>query len=99
MKMNTGLSEQHINVLKTACLRHPEIEAAILFGSRAKGCYKKGSDIDLAIKGTGITHNTVLLLKSELEDSMLPFFVDVLHYESISSPALREHIDRVGIRL
>lgn len=97
--MNTGLSEQHINILKTVCRHYPEIENIVLLGSRAKGCAKQGSDIDIAIKGANVSLDTIMHLRSELEESMLPFFVDVLHYETIKNPAIREHIDSVGITL
>lgn len=97
--MNTGLTDSQLTLLRTLCSHYPEIEKALIFGSRAKGTYKEGSDIDLAIKGKGVSHRTVTALHSDLEDSSLPYFVDVVAYETISNPALKEHIDRVGIEI
>lgn len=94
--ISTGLTEQHLAILSQACGRYPEIEDAVIFGSRAKGNYKPGSDIDIAIKGPQVTRRTVAGLCSDLEDSALPFFVDVVAYDGISNPALKEHIDRVA---
>jgi predicted nucleotidyltransferase len=72
----------------------------VLFGSRAKGTQKIASDVDLAIKGKAVTYATAVRLADMLnEEKPLPYFFDVLHYESIIEPRLLEHIDRVGIVL
>lgn len=97
--MSTGLAELHVNILKTLCRHYPEIESIVLFCSRAKGCAKQGSDIDIAIKGAHVSLDTIMHLCSELEESTLPFFVDVLHYDTIKNHALQEHIGNVGITL
>lgn len=95
----TGLTEQQLTILRKACARYPEIEDVVIFGSRAKGNYKPGSDIDIAIKGAGVTRRTVASLRSDLEDTTLPFYVDVVAYDSITNPELKEHIDRVATAL
>lgn len=93
----TGLTEQQLVILWKALGRYPEIEEAVIFGSRAKGNYKPGSDIDIALKGARVTRRTAVALRSDLEDSTLPFFVDVVVYDSITNPALKEHVDRVAV--
>lgn len=95
---NTGLTEQQLAILDKACAHYPEIESYVIFGSRAKGNYKSGSDIDIALKGAGVTHRTLAALHSDLEDTTLPYFVDIVAYNYISNTALKEHIDRVGIK-
>jgi uncharacterized protein len=98
--MKYGLSRQDIEeILKT--FRHfPEIDEAILFGSRAKGNYKAGSDVDIAIKGDKIEHACVAGLSSLLnEESSLPYFFDIVHFEQIDEPKLVQHIERVGKRM
>jgi len=78
----------------------PEIDSVVLFGSRAKGTQKIASDVDLAIKGESVTYETAVRLADMLnEEKPLPYFFDVLHYESIDEPRLVEHIDRVGVVL
>ena len=68
-----------------------------LFGSRAKGTYKAGSDIDIAIKGSNIDHKLVMALSTRLnEETTMPYFFDIVHYDGITDPELRAHIDRVG---
>ena len=74
-----------------------EISQAVVFGSRAKENYKKGSDIDIAIKGHGITEDTVVRLSVKLnQEAPIPYFVDVVHYEGITNRELVDHIDKVG---
>ena len=92
-----GLSETDCRYIKNALSHYPEIEQAIIFGSRAKGNYKPGSDIDIALKGKRITEKHVFQLRDELEEQLpLPYFFDLIRYDSISNPDLFQHIDRVG---
>lgn len=96
MQDDTGLLPSDIAHIVAAAAALPAIEQVILFGSRAKGTYKRGSDVDLAIKGLGVTYDTVLELRNQLNEELpLPYFFDVVDY-AICDPALRGHIDRVG---
>lgn len=72
-----------------------EVHEAILFGSHAKGNYKPGSDTDLAVKGS-VSKDVLSRLLTAFEETVLPYFVDVVVYDNIKNEALREHIDRVG---
>ena len=98
--MRYGLRDSDLTHIIQAARQIEEVEELILFGSRAKGNYKKGSDVDLAIKGDRITRSTVVQLWGWLnEESPMPYFFDVVQYETISEPRLIEHIDRVGVTL
>lgn len=90
-----GLSESNGNCILDILSRFSAVQEVILFGSRAKGNYKSGSDIDLAIKGD-ITKDVLSTLLAVFEDSLLPYFVDVVVYGHLKNEALIEHIDRVG---
>lgn len=73
-----------------------QISEVILFGSRAKGAFREGSDIDIAIKGSNLTFESkdaILLLYDKL---FLPWKLDIVLYESIQEPELKAHIDRAG---
>ena len=95
--MNIGLEQNDFDEILEIVAQFPEINKTIVFGSRAKGNYQKGSDIDLAITGKNVTQNTLLKLSEKLNsESLLPYFFDILHYENIESNELKEHIDRVG---
>ena len=70
-----GLKRRDRKNILAAVSKFPEIERVKIFGSRAMGNYKKGSDVDLAIAGSQITFKTVLRLRSMLnEDLPLPYF-------------------------
>lgn len=94
-----GLTSIHQAIIDRIFSQYPHVEEVIVFGSRAKGNYKPGSDIDLAIKGADLTREDLCSLTEAFEESLLPFFVDLLAYSSISNPDLKAHIDRVGITI
>lgn len=92
-----GLTETSERVLIEAFSQYPQIKEVLIFGSRAKGNYKKGSDVDLAIRGEQCTPALALTLSSIINEELLvPYMVDVIDYESLTHQALKEHIDRVG---
>jgi uncharacterized protein len=98
--MPHGLKDMDIQLILESVRSFPEISQLVLFGSRAKGTFKKGSDVDLAIKGTSVTYDTAVKLADVLnEEKPLPYFFDVIDYESITEQRLIDHIDRVGIVL
>jgi predicted nucleotidyltransferase len=95
--MNEGLTEADMNHIRAAIKQFPEIEEAVIFGSRAKGTHKKASDVDLAIKGRAVSPETIQRLNFLLNEELpLPYFFDVVHYEALENRLLTEHIDRVG---
>ncbi len=95
--MAYGLTERDLAHILSALRQFPQIEQALIFGSRAKGTCKTGSDVDLVIKGKAITYQDVTRLSDLLNERFpLPYFFDVAHYEDIDNPALIAHIDRVG---
>ena len=57
--MNSGLTESTTAQIRDVFSKHPEIDQVILYGSRAKGNYKPGSDIDLTLIGSSITQNVL----------------------------------------
>ena len=75
------------------------ISKAVLFGSRAIGTQKVGSDIDIAINGVNLTLDDVLEVSIEIEELSLPYKFDLVIYDRIKEKALVEHINRVGIVL
>lgn len=95
--MKFGLTEHAIIQIAKVFAQHPAIERAVLYGSRAKGNYKNGSDIDLTLVGDAL--NTALLhtLINELDDLLLPWMIDLSIYAQIDNPDLRSHIERVGV--
>jgi len=94
---NFGLLKRDWDFINKALQFFPEVEKAIIFGSRAMGNYKKGSDIDLAIVGNNINDQIKTRLSSMLnQDLPIPYFIDVVDYKSISNKDLVIHIDTEG---
>ncbi|WP_150299113.1 nucleotidyltransferase domain-containing protein [Pseudomonas profundi] len=92
-----GLPALAIDHLCEVFRRWPKIDAVLLYGSRAKGNYRSGSDIDLAIKGEGLTFSDLLAIENEIDDLLLPWSVDLSLMGEIDTPSLVEHIERVGV--
>lgn len=95
--MELGLLKSDLEYIIESVKKIPEIEKAIIFGSRAKGNHKAGSDIDLAIDGVNINFDTVARLHYILEETgPLPYLIDVVDYTHLTHKELSEHISRVG---
>ena len=75
----------------------PAVELAILYGSRAMGTYRPGSDIDLTLKGCSLSWRDLQQLEVALDDLLLPYRFDLSLYDQIDNPDLLAHIARVGI--
>ncbi len=96
-EVNHGLSPKTLDEIKTALAHFPEVEKAVLYGSRAKGNYRRGSDIDLALLGTGLNHQLLARLGSALDDLVLPYRIDVSVFPQTRNTDLIEHIRHVGV--
>ncbi len=95
--MKFGLSIKTIEKINAVFARFPEIEKVILYGSRAKGNFKRGSDIDLTLCGEAITPDLRAKVTSALDDLLLPYTLDVSIFDTLNHAELREHIERVGV--
>lgn len=91
-----GLTKNDLQLIVNIIKSFPEIDEAIIFGSRALNTFKKGSDIDIALKGREIEMIASKISGVLNEESYLPYFCDVLDYNLIENEDLRSHIDRVG---
>ncbi len=92
-----GLKIATIAKINGVFSRYPSIEQAILYGSRAKGTFRNGSDIDLTLKGNALTHRELSKIEIELDDLLLPYKIDLSLFRQIDNPNLIEHIERVGV--
>lgn len=95
--MPFGLTEKSYQLIKNVFQLYPQIEQVLIFGSRAMGTEKPGSDIDLALKGSVIGLEEILSLNNALEELPLAYEYDVIDYHEITNPDLQEHIDRYGL--
>lgn len=92
-----GLPASAIESIRGVFAKHPSITEAVLYGSRAKGDYKAGSDIDLTLYGGALDHRELRLILDELDELMLPYMIDLSIFAQLDHPELREHIERVGV--
>lgn len=98
--MMFGLKKGELQKIRSILAEYPEIESAMIFGSRAMGNFKPGSDFDLALFGREISRKTVLSLYDRLNEvSNLPYHFDLVHYEEISDSAFKKHIDDFGLTI
>ncbi|MBI9082569.1 MAG: nucleotidyltransferase domain-containing protein [Desulfobacterales bacterium] len=94
--MNHGLSAATAARICGVFARFPSVEKAVLYGSRAKGTFKPGSDIDLTLIGDGLTSAVLGTIADELDELLLPYQIDLSIFHQLDHEKLREHIERVG---
>jgi len=92
-----GLPPAAVEKIRGVFARYPQVEKAVLYGSRAKGNYKNGSDIDLTLYGEGLNHRILLKILDEQDNLLLPWMIDLSIFSTIDNAKLREHIERVGV--
>ena len=92
-----GLDNSVVQKIQQVFAGFPQINEGILYGSRAKGNYKPGSDIDLTVKGENLTLSVMNQVGLNIDDLMLPYIVDISVFSHIKNPDLLEHIHRIGI--
>jgi len=92
-----GISEKSERLLMDEFAKYAEISEVLIFGSRAKGNFKNGSDIDLAIKGDLCSDLLAFNLSSIFNEKLpIPYHIDIVNYDTIESNELKQHINRVG---
>jgi type I restriction enzyme, S subunit len=95
--MKYGLTETTVKKICAVFACFPEIDKAVLYGSRAKGNFKTGSDIDLSLCGEAIPADLLLAITSALDELSLPYTIDLSVFDDLDHAKLREHIERVGV--
>jgi predicted nucleotidyltransferase len=96
---HTGLPDSAIRAIHQVLLTYPEVESAILYGSRALGRHRHTSDIDLTLIGPAISAGTLARIDADLDDLLLPWVIDLSCLAAIRHPALLAHIERAGLVL
>ena len=91
-----GLPADAIAALRRVLSQYPQIKRALVYGSRAKGNYSSGSDIDLTLEGPELTFSSLIRIETALDDLMLPWKIDLSLLSQIDNPDLLDHIVRVG---
>jgi len=95
--MKFGLPITVIKSLNDIFKSYPQIEKVILYGSRAKGNFRPGSDIDLNLVAPELNTGNILEIETKIEDLNLPYRVDLSIKGTLENQQLLDHIERVGV--
>lgn len=96
-QLKYGLSAKTVAELKEVFAKYQDVQKVILYGSRAKGNFRTGSDIDLTLVAPKLDLSRLLKIENEIEELMLPYKVDLSLFHKIENDQLIEHINRVGV--
>ena len=96
--LDTGIDNQSLQTIIGIITQYAPSCQIVIFGSRAKGNYREGSDIDIALKGA-TDLDAVANIKLDYDNAYLPWKLDVLIYDDINNQDLKDHIDRIGVIL
>lgn len=91
-----GLKQTTIDKINSVFEKIPELEQVIIYGSRAKGNYRNGSDIDITLKGPYLTYAILSKIIGDIDDLDTPYLFDISIFDQLNAPSLEEHINRVG---
>lgn len=98
MNNEFGITYKSFTLILNALLEFNSIEYAAIFGSRAKGTFKKGSDIDIAVFGENLQEADIMAIQAKLNESIpIPYYVDIVAPKFLENQKLIEHIERVGV--
>ncbi|MCD4831719.1 MAG: nucleotidyltransferase domain-containing protein [Anaerohalosphaeraceae bacterium] len=92
-----GLKDDTIEKIKSVFVKYYQVNKVVLYGSRAKGNYKTGSDVDLTLYGDALDLSIVSKISNDIDDLLLPYTFDISIFEQIVDCDIIEHINRVGI--
>jgi predicted nucleotidyltransferase len=92
-----GLRRDDLRRIDEVLRAQREIERAQIFGSRAMGNFKPGSDCDIALFGEGVTAETVRWVSSRLNEELpLPYMFDIVDATHATNHELLQHISQYG---
>ena len=96
IELSFGLTDRALGLLRGLFSTDPSIKRAIVYGSRAKGNFRHGSDIDITLDAPDMDGDGLLRLCTAVDELMLPWHVDLSLLTHIDNPDLLDHIARVG---
>ncbi len=91
-----GITDTELQKITSLLAQLPKVERAIVYGSRAKGCNRRFSDIDMTLIGEDLTQQDLCRIALQIDDLLLPYEFDLSLYNKLTNEALIAHIDRVG---
>lgn len=95
--MKYGLSDNAVKKINSVFKKFSTVEKVVLYGSRAKGNFREGSDIDLTMFGSSLDFSILGKIENEIDDLLLPYKFDLSIFSTLSDPDFIDHIKRVGV--
>ena len=92
LEMQFGLPQSVIAQITVIFRKYDKLEKVILYGSRAMGNYKNGSDIDLTLVGPEISDRDFHCMIHDLEELNIPYSFDLCLMSAIDNSELIKHI-------
>ena len=93
-----GLKAEEIDGIRRVLAAHPAVDKAVVYGSRALGTHRAGSDIDITLIGR-MPWSELNEIETDLDKLNLPYTIDLSLESQIESQALRQHIEEHGQQL
>jgi type I restriction enzyme, S subunit len=93
----SGLDLETEKKIKEVFSSFDEIDKVILYGSRSKGNYKIGSDIDLTLYGKNLKLQIIYKIQDKLDELYLPYKFDLSIYAHLDNLELKESINNSGV--
>ncbi len=93
---NIGITDREQEELTALLAKQPKVTKAVVYGSRAKGCNRRFSDIDMTLFGDELTQQDLCRIAIQIDDLLLPYEFDLSLYSKLTNEALIDHINRVG---
>jgi predicted nucleotidyltransferase len=98
-EMRFGLSDKIIEGLNSVFRKHPEVEGVTIYGSRAKGNFREGSDIDITLIGSALNKDIGSKISIEIDELNTPYLFDISIFHQLNNKNLEEHIKKHGRNL
>lgn len=92
LKQDFGLSDAIHQDLQQVFSQFPQIEQVLIFGSRAKGNYREGSDVDLAVFASAMTDSEFTTLWARVDNLPILFKIDLIHWNTLEKETLKQKI-------
>lgn len=94
-----GLDHQTVQKIRDVFTQFPEIDKVVVYGSRAKGNFKSGSDIDMTIFSKKEDLSFLFKVEEALDELYLPYKIDLSLFSLLDNENLKDHIARIGIAI
>lgn len=90
-----GIPTSLLEKMSETFSKYPDIKKVTLFGSRATGNFRNGSDIDLSISTQ--KPDLIATLRIELDDLNSPYLIDLVDENNLTNQALLKQIRESGV--